>query len=277
MSSPAHPDDSNLPDSSDPGPWADWNPPQGRTSRRPRRSPRPRRQPRTRQPRHRDTTAVRSRSRATTTSSAPWRDARIVVGVVLLLVSSVMGMRVVSSGPTPESVWVLERDLPQGTVLAADDLRQESLVRSASVAALTSDVEVVGRTLNTDVHRDHMLTATDIAQTGGGASSTRLISVPVDAMSLPPLRRGDRVDLWSVPAADSPLATATLVLADVAVMSTMSAESVGVSGQVPVVLAIPAEVTSAVLQAVRDGAVAVVQVPIAQIASTPNLTSGVRP
>lgn len=201
----------------------------------------------------------------------------MVLGVVLLAASSLLGMRVLASGPSADTIWVVDRDLPRGTVLAEGDLRQESVVRSASLAGLTIDEPALGQILSSDVHRDQVLTAADIAVVTG-APPTRLISVPVDAMSLPPLERGDRVDLWSVPEADSPLATATLVLADVAVMSVVTGESAGVSGDVPVVLAVPVDVTPVVLQAVRDGALALVQVPIGVSVSTqaPS-TTGARP
>lgn len=279
MSPTVHPDpdDADLPESGTTGPWATWSAPTRPGPAGRGRSRQTGRAERGRRRRDRKVDVPEIATRRSSGSASPWRDLRMVLGVVLLAASALLGMRVVASGPAADTIWVVDRDLPRGTVLAEGDLRQESVVRSASVAGLSIDEPALGQVLRSDVHRDQVLTAADIA-VDAGSPPTRLISVPVDAMSLPPLHRGDRVDLWSVPEADSPLATATLVLADVVVMSVVAEESAGVSGEVPVVLAVPVDVTPIVLQAVRDGALALVQVPVGVNVSTPTPpTTGARP
>lgn len=267
-----HPDDDAQDHGgpADDGPWAQWPGTSARPSRREarrssrRRSESPAQRSRERDPdsRARTPRVTRKRSASRLSPAAPWRDVRIILGLALLLVSTVMGMRVLSSGPTPELVWVVQRDLPRNTILTDADVRQESVVRPTSVAALTSVDSVVGSVLGSDVHRDQVLTSADLTAAPSNSLPTRLVSVPIDVLALPPLQRGDRVDVWSVPDADSALATATLVLANVTVMSVASADAVGVSGDIPVVLAVPTEATAVVLQAVRDGGVAVVAVPV---------------
>ncbi len=52
-----------------------------------------------------------------------WLDARLIGGVVLVLVSVLLGSLLVSSADHRQPVWSLSRDVAAGTVLTGADLR----------------------------------------------------------------------------------------------------------------------------------------------------------
>jgi hypothetical protein len=51
-----------------------------------------------------------------------WLDTRLVLGVLLVLVSVVVGARVLSAADRSQLVWTTRRDLAPGTELTADDV-----------------------------------------------------------------------------------------------------------------------------------------------------------
>src|SRR4051794_29363305 len=51
-----------------------------------------------------------------------WLDVRLVTGILLVLISVVVGARVVAAADTSEPVWVAAHDLAPGTQLSPDDL-----------------------------------------------------------------------------------------------------------------------------------------------------------
>src|SRR5438270_1040612 len=51
-----------------------------------------------------------------------WLDLRLITGVLLVLVSVVIGARVVAASQSSEPVWLTARDLAAGTELTAADL-----------------------------------------------------------------------------------------------------------------------------------------------------------
>lgn len=143
-----------------------------------------------------DTPSSPAASRLATPS---WLDARLVVGVLLVLVSVVVGARLLASADSSTGVWSLARDLAPGSTLVAGDLEQRQvrltgadLDRYLTVASGSP----VGYVLTRGVGRGELLPRAGIDQPQA-LGSLRDVSVPVAPGHLPDdLAAGQVVDVY---------------------------------------------------------------------------------
>jgi len=127
-----------------------------------------------------------------------WRDTRLLFGVLLVLMSVVIGARLFATADQT-AAWVAAKgDLPAGHVVTAADL--------VTVRAQLDDAtagryypgrrlkEVVGGTLSRPVGKGELLSGGDFA--GTDAAATRIVPVVVKAGRVPALVPGDHVDVY---------------------------------------------------------------------------------
>ncbi|SEO71528.1 SAF domain-containing protein [Trujillonella endophytica] len=125
-----------------------------------------------------------------------WLDLRLVLGVLLVLVSVLVGARVVAAADTTVPVWAASGDLAAGTVLSAGDLVAVD-VRLDDVAAryLATSTRPEGRTLGRAVRSGELLPGSALEE----APDLVQIALPVQAGFVPPgLDRGRIVDVYAV-------------------------------------------------------------------------------
>lgn len=132
----------------------------------------------------------------------PWRDPRAIVGVVLILASTVVGGLALAAADHTEGFWAVSRD-----VRAGDPVRRQDLVavrakvpgRTAS-GLLRTDQPLPGRLAELRWASDGR--AGTLVTMSALVSRRRVVELPmvVAAGGAPAdLRSGDRVDIWSVP------------------------------------------------------------------------------
>ncbi len=98
----------------------------------------------------------------------------------------------------------------------------------------------------------------------GARVDTRRVTVPVDPLHAPvTLQAGDIVDVWSMPRPDSGEAggRAPALVLPAAMVTSVAADSIGITGEIAVVLEVPADVVASVVAATRSGVVDLVAVP----------------
>jgi SAF domain len=127
-----------------------------------------------------------------------WRDGRLIFGVLVVLVSVVLGARLFASADRTTG-WVAARtDLPAGHVVTAADLQTVRAQLSDATAARYYPGrrlrEVVGGTLAQPVGAGDLISGADFA--GPNAPATRVVPVIVAAGRLPDLNAGDHVDIY---------------------------------------------------------------------------------
>lgn len=193
--------------------------------------------------------------------TAPRRpDARIVVGVILIVLSAGLGVVMVGKPETSVQVWRASRDLPAGTLLESSDV-VAAVVASPLPSYLSSADLVVGKRLAKPVASGELLHSAAIAEQRI-APTTRLVTIPVDALHAPTdLERGHRVDLWTTPVIESVISTPQLVMSNLFVAQVPSVDERGISSTLGITLEIPVEAVGAVIAALRSGDVDVVRVP----------------
>lgn len=191
-----------------------------------------------------------------------WLDLRVILGIVLVLVSVVLGARVVSAADASVQVWAVTRDLAAGTTLAGDDVRPvRARLLSDADKYVRATAPLAGRTLTRPVGAGELLPRAALTSSPAG----RVISVPVPLLHAPDsLRRGQLIDVFATTKSTSGNATSTTerVLAGVPVQAVRLPRS-GLSGagaEFAVLVRVPPESVARVVAAIRTAEIDIVVV-----------------
>lgn len=196
-----------------------------------------------------------------------WRDARLWLGVMLVVGSVLAGAKVLAAADDTTAVWQVVRDVPAGQPVLASDLRvthvhfdeTQAAAQYLSADALLTD----GARASRDLRAGEMLAANAVSD--DPSPLRRQLPLSVAPGSAPAdLRAGDHVEVWAV--ADSATASGgaqpaapSLVLPDVAVLSA-GTSAAGVSGDRQVLVGLADDVdVGSVLAALTDARVVLVR------------------
>lgn len=204
-----------------------------------------------------------------------WLDARFVFGLLLVLVSVVVGSRVLAGADRADRVYAVTRDVAAGGALSASDLRvvRVRLLDDHGGYVSAAGPKPVGYTLNRAVGANELLPRQ--ALRSGAGPDIRLVTVPVSSHHYPAgLAHGDLVDLYltaKLPTNQTP-ADPALVLARIPVEDVFGANPgrLATAADAGIVLRVPAADVARVVAAAQGGALDVVRIPPA--ASVPAAT-----
>lgn len=228
--------------------------------------------------------------RASRLATPSWLDGRLVLGVLLVLVSVVVGARVLASADRSQLVWAAKDDLTIGSELSADNLVPTRVrLFDASTRYLDASVPApVGYVLARGVGKGELL-PDDALRKPQVDVDFRSVTVPVEPGHFPPnLRSDQKVDVWVTPgrqagaAAPSPqpspsgdsegvpLQGAQLVLQQLTVAIGPSTDAgLGSSSSCAVVLQVRPRDVAALVSAMSLGTLDLVRVPRAVEAGNP--------
>jgi Flp pilus assembly protein CpaB len=141
-----------------------------------------------------------------------WRDSRLLVGVLLVLVSVVLGARLFAAADRTRAWVVAKGDLPAGHLVVATDLATTAAYLGPAAAdryyPAERSSEMVGAVLARPVSAGELIGGADFV--GGTAPPTRLVSVVVKDGRVPALAPGDHVDVFAYQRSGTVLPGATL-------------------------------------------------------------------
>lgn len=191
---------------------------------------------------------------------ARWHDARLVVGVLILLLSVLIGARLVGGADRTRPVLVVAADLPEGHILAAADVRE---VRSRLTTAATRYYDVretrsiVGKALDRAVAEGELLPRSAVVTLD--PRTLRDVPIVVEGLRVPRLRPGDLVDIYSTskPTKQDEEPTVTVVAKAVEVVGDPPGHDSSV--KVRVVVRVPAGTVEDIVRATELTQVDVVQ------------------
>jgi hypothetical protein len=204
--------------------------------------------------------------RATRIAVPRWLDARLALGILLVLLAVVAGARVFASADRYSRVYVAKHDLVPGERIAAADLAV-GRVRLAGQGSLylAAGSPPVGYVVTRYVGAREFLPVGALAAATPKDTDSRLVTVPVAPGHLPPgLTHGALVDVYLTPkaAAGAPAPAPILVLSNVAVVSREGgSRAFGGETTLAVVLTVPAERVADMVHAVESGTLDLVAVP----------------
>lgn len=175
---------------------------------------------------------------------------RVVAGIALMLVATLLGGLLLQGASQRVSVWLLSHDVAAGTVLTTADVRLGTAAPGAEAQYLDARDDVAGRVLARDASAGEMLPRAALAD---GTPRLHLVAVPVDRGRLVPgVRRGVRVDIWWTADVDGGGAGPTRRIVRDALVAGISESSAGGSA---VVVALAPAVVHDVISAARTGAI----------------------
>lgn len=213
-----------------------------------------------------------------------WLDGRLVLGVLLVLVSVVVGARVLSSADRSTLVYAVTKDLAAGSVLQSGDLEQVRVRlfdNAGSYVAAAGDPPL-GYVVRRGVGTGELLPrdALDLPERD---VDFREVTVPVEVGHLPPgLANDAQVDVWvtgEAPGDGGPdpaegeqpapatgatleLSGAQLVLEGVTVLALQAdGGALGGSTSIPVVLQVRPDEVAGLVSAMSLGRIDLVRVP----------------
>jgi hypothetical protein len=213
--------------------------------------------------------------RASRLATPRWLDARLVLGVVLVLVAVVAGARVFAAAGRYTKVYVARHALVPGEHLDASDLSVGQVRFSGEGASYVAvgGVAPAGYLVTRYVAAGELVPLTALSASASAAAASRFVTVPVMPGHLPAdLVHGDLVDVYVTAkvAAGDKVPPPTQVLSSVSVDSDGGgSQSDSVGSTVAVVLAIPAAKVATIVHAVESGTIDLVQVPAADAVPSP--------
>lgn len=210
-----------------------------------------------------------------------WRDSRLLVGVLLVLVAASLGAKAIASADDRVPMWVAANDLVAGDPVTTDSVRQvdvrlgDDMNGYLGADAAPRDGTYVLR----DVKAGELVPLSAI----GRASdvTVQLVTVRADSVSTTGLARGSRVDLFVTPkttgvtAEQKAATTKVLTAAGVASVQTTSA-GFGASATTSVQLYVPVDKVQQVVEAV-DSEAKLTLVPMAGSVSDAPAGAGSEP
>lgn len=139
-----------------------------------------------------------------------WLDLRLVLGIMLVLVSVLVGSTIVARADRSVQVWSLARDVAPGTALAAADLRPARVrLFDGDAAYVQVDLSPTGRVVTRQLRTGELLPVAALEDRPPAA----VVGIPVKPENAPGVARGQLVDVWATGKGCAPVQ----VLAGVAV------------------------------------------------------------
>ena len=212
--------------------------------------------------------------------SPSWLDGRLVVGVVLVLLSVLVGAKIIASSDHYDAIWAASRDLAPGTTLVKADLLRVNVrfKDHGGVYISANGPSPVGRTTTQSLGNGQLIPLS--ALPSSPPVPVRLVTIPVAKLHMPSGNdlHGVQVDLYVTPkAVGDAQAAPPLVLANVTIASTITDSALGGSNGSGVVLSVPLPYVDAVVAAAQQGAVDLVRVPGSGSVAAPSAGASVTP
>lgn len=202
-----------------------------------------------------------------------WRDSRLVVGVLLVVVAATLGAKVVASADDRVPVWVAGSDLVAGDrVDASSFVRADVQLGDGTSRYLGADAPApVGSYLLRDVRAGELVPSSAVG--GGDQVDVQRVTVRADSASAQGLARGTRVDVFVTPrtttASDAATARTTRLIEAAAVSAVLTSQSgFGSDATTSVQLLVPSDTVQSLVEAV-DGDAHLTLVPVAGAVSGP--------
>jgi hypothetical protein len=198
-------------------------------------------------------------------AKARWLDARLLIGLLLVLLSVVVGAKVVADADQRVKVWSVTHDLGADTPLSSDDLAPASVSLDDSTGRyLSASEDLDGLVLTRPVGRGELLPVSAVGRSD--ASTERRITIEVDRTGVAGITKGRVVDVYAVrdDNATGPSTPPELVLSGVTVAEDVksSGGTFGGGGStVGVTLLVDQTKVPGLIDAVAHGSIYLVQVP----------------
>lgn len=193
-----------------------------------------------------------------------WRDPRLWLGALLVLMAVVVGAKILAAADNTVPIWSLRHPASAGMAITRDDLQVTQVHFSGSGSEnlyWLADSPLPSRAyLTHDVGTGELLSRSALS-TDSDVVPHQLPLAVAAAGAPPDLGPGDHVEVWAMPPAQDVRSHAQLVLADAAVLSVSSSAVTGIASDRQVVVALPRSAdTSSLLDMLNGSTVVLVRI-----------------
>lgn len=191
------------------------------------------------------------------------QDPRLWLGILFVLAAMIIGQLVVSGASARVSAVTLNANIAQGSLIRESDVSSVEVSVPDTQNLISFPSEVVGKVARTDLFAGDLLSVYSISN--GFAPDARTVSVPIRAGHLPQVNPGAKVDIWMTPSLDGVAlpGPATLIIPNAVIATAPDFVDVGMDTSVTVLIS--QNQVQVLVQAMRDGVIDLVAIPVAGI------------
>lgn len=189
------------------------------------------------------------------------RDPRLWLGILFIATAMIMGQLVVSGASARLPAVTLNSNIAQGAEIRSSDVSAVQVSVPGTENLISNPSEVVGKIAATDLFVGDLVRTHSI--TNGFASDVRTVSIPIRAGHLPAVNPGEKVDVWMTPSLDGVAlpGPAKLIIPNAVIAN--APEFVDSGMDTSVTVSISQDQVQVLVQAMRDGLIDLVSIPVA--------------
>jgi hypothetical protein len=191
-----------------------------------------------------------------------WRDRKLIIGCLLVLLSVLLGARVLAAADASQQWIAIRADLPAGHVLTSADLTVVKGRLSDGSAGHYLDGaargRLIGQTLRYPVGAGELLSQSALVV--GSSAATRVVPLVVRAGRIPDLQPGALVDVYVLSKAEGADAPAGLEMRVATAVEFLGQQDLGSGAGVAVQVRVPASSAVALVAASQSERVDLVRV-----------------
>jgi hypothetical protein len=172
----------------------------------------------------------------------------------------ILGQLVVSKASARVPAITLNSNIAQGALIKAGDISSVQVSVPRTENLISNPSEVVGKVASADLFAGDLVMVHSISS--GFAIDARTVSVPIRAGHLPQVNPGEKVDIWMTPSLDGVAlpGPANLIIPNAVISSAPDFIDPGIDSSVTVLIS--QDQVQVLVQAMRDGVIDLVAIPI---------------
>jgi hypothetical protein len=188
------------------------------------------------------------------------QDPRLWLGIFLIIAAMIIGQIVISKASARVPAIVLNSNIAKGSLIKESDISVVQVSVPMAKNLVTAPSEVVGKVADTDLFIGDLISVHSLAV--DYPANVRSVSVPIRAGHLPQIQSGEKVDVWMTPSLDGIAlpGPATLIIPNAVVVQ--APEFVDAGMDTSVSIQIPQTQVQSLVQAMRDGVIDLVAIPV---------------
>ena len=188
------------------------------------------------------------------------QDPRLWLGISFVVAAMIIGQFVISSASARISAVTLNSNIAQGALIRESDVTSVQVSVPNVENLISAPSEVVGKVAATDLYAGDLISVHSISNSF--ASDARNVSVPIRAGHLPQVSPGEKVDIWMTPSLDGVAlpGPSSLIIPNAVIAAAPEFIDAGMDTSVTVLIS--QEQVQVLVQAMRDGLIDLVAIPV---------------
>jgi hypothetical protein len=188
------------------------------------------------------------------------QDPRLWLGILFILAAMIIGQIVISKASARVPALTMNSNIAKGSLIQESDVSvvQVSVPVTENLITLPSDV--VGKVAATDLFIGDLVSVHSFSNEY--PSTTRSVSVPIRAGHLPQVSPGEKVDVWMTPSLDGVAlpGPASLIIPNAVIAQAPEFIDAGMDASVTILIS--QDEVQSLVQAMRDGLIDIVAIPV---------------